>query len=113
MKKHILKFAQINKDTFEAIRDGRKRVETRAATIKYKDIVAGDVLEMSCDGDKFEKKIKKVRHFPSISELLKVYKPEDINPTLHSEEALTKKYHSFPNYEEKIKEFGLVAFELE
>ena len=112
-KKHTLVFAQINKDIFEAIRDGKKKVETRAGTVKYQKIKVGDVIVLSCAGEKFEKKIKKIRHFSGIEEILKVYKPEEINPKTHSEEEAAQMYHSFPGYKEKIELFGLFAFEVE
>lgn len=112
MKTYVLKFAEINKDIFEAIKIGRKKVETRAGTIKYKDIKAGDVLIMSCWGEKFEKEVKNVFHFVSTHDLLKKYTPEQISPKRHSEKELTEVYYSFPNYKEKIAEFGILAFEL-
>jgi ASC-1-like (ASCH) protein len=112
-KKHTLIFAKINKDTFEMIRNGQKKIETRAYTVKYHEIKAGDTLVMSCDGEKFEKKVTKATCFLSISDLLATYPIEHINPTVHSEEELTKIYYSFPDYKEKIRDFGLLAFELE
>ncbi len=111
--KHTLRFAEINKDIFQAIRDGRKKVETRAGSTKYQKIKSGDVLVLSCSGKKFEKKIQKVRHFSSIKEILKKYKPEEINPKTHSLEETEKMYYSFTGYKEKIKKLGLFAFELE
>ena len=110
--KHILRFAEINKDTFDFIKSGKKKIETRASTSKYQKIKAGDILVLSCAGKKLEKKVEKVFHFASIKKLLKKYTPNQINPTLHSKKELTDKYYSFPNYKEKIKRFGLIAFEL-
>ena len=111
--KYSLIFAEANKDTFDFIRSGKKKIETRAGTVKYQKIKAGDILVMSCLGKKFEKKVKKVFHFASIKELLKKYTPNQINPAIRTEKELTNKYHSFPNYKEKIAQFGLLAFELE
>ena len=73
----------------------------------------GDVIILSCAWDKFEKKIKKVRHFSGVEEILKVYKPEEINPNNRTLEEATKVYYSFPGYKEKIEKFGIMAFELE
>ena len=113
IKRHILKIAGGGKYIFEAIRAGKKKVETRAGTVKYQKIKTGDFLIFSCDGEKFEKKIKKVKHFSGIKEILKVYKPEEINPRTHSEKEAKEVYYSFPGYKEKIEQFGLFAFELE
>jgi ASC-1-like (ASCH) protein len=112
-KHYILKFAQVNRDIFESIRSGNKKTETRAATVKYKDIKMGDILTLSCGSEKFEKKVKTARYFGSIKEMLSVYGPQEINPSTSTEEELTRVYHSFSGYEEKIKEFGLIALELE
>ncbi|MEK7641031.1 MAG: ASCH domain-containing protein [Patescibacteria group bacterium] len=111
-KSHILKFRAVNRDTFEAIRDGKKKVETRAFTVKYKDIKTGDELIFSCGKDRFSKKVKKVKVFKSIADLMKKYEPSQINPKCKTVEELTAMYHSFPGYREKIKKSGLLAMEL-
>ena len=111
--KHILTFAEINRDVFDLIRNGEKKVETRAGTVKHQKVKTGDVLIFSCGDDRFEKTVKKVSHFAGIKELLQKYTPEQINLKIHSEQELTEKYYIFPNYKEKITEFGLLAFELE
>lgn len=48
MNNYMLRFRAINRDTFQAIRVGTKKVETRAATIKYRDIKVGDVITFVC-----------------------------------------------------------------
>lgn len=95
------------------LRDGRKRVETRAATSKYQKLKAGETIEFSCDGERFEKTILKISHFASIDKLLIKFKPTDINPTRKTKEDIVRMYRSFPGYEEKIEEFGIVAIEFE
>lgn len=106
-----LVFSAPNKDIYDMLRDGSKRVETRAATVKYQKLHAGDTIIFSCQGEIFSKAISRVRFFPSVGELLKEYKPEDINPMLHSEQEIVKMYYSFPGYREKIEQFGLIAIE--
>lgn len=107
----LLVFNKINKDIFEMLKSGKKPVETRAATAKYKKIKAGDEMEFSCDGERFEKTVAKVTHFDSIETLLKNYKPETINPKLKTKEEIMEMYHSFPGYKEKIEKEGIVAIE--
>ena len=107
-----LRFRAVNRDIFEAIRDGRKKVETRAATARYRDIKAGNMLRFVCGKDTFEKKAKRVKIFKSIASLLKQYRAGDINPFVRSEVELQKMYYSYPNYREKIKQFGIIAIEL-
>jgi ASC-1-like (ASCH) protein len=112
MKKHILKIAQTGRYIFDAIKKGQKKIETRAGTEKYQKIVAGDILVFSCGKDSFEKEVKKVKHFKTIKALLKVYKPQEINPKTKTEKETVEMYYSFPDYEQKIKDFGILAFEL-
>lgn len=107
-----LRFRAVNRDIFEAIRSGRKKIETRAATARYRNIKAGDALRFVCGKDSFEKGAKKVQIFKSISLLLRKYQSQDINPFVKSDVELQKMYYSYPNYREKIKQFGIIAIEL-
>ena len=110
--KHVLRFNATNKNSrlsFDFLMSGEKKIETRAATVRYKDIKKGDVLVFVCGGRKFEKKIKNIKLFGGIGQMLKVYKVKDIMPNLNSLADLEKAYYSFPGYKEKIKKFGLIA----
>jgi ASC-1-like (ASCH) protein len=107
-----LKFREVNRDIFEAILRGEKKVETRAASPKFLNLKTGDILRMVCGKDYFEKIAKKVTIFKTIEDLLDIYKVEDINPSMKSAEELRKMYYSFPEYEEKIKKYGIIAIEL-
>lgn len=111
-RKHTLRFRIVNYDIFEAIKTGKKKIETRAGSPKYFDIKAGDTLVFVCGKNKFEKKIKGVKKFNDIKSLHKVYKPQEINPKTRTPEESEKMYFSFPGYKEKIKKYGLVALEL-
>lgn len=111
MTKHILRFRQVDNGIFEDIRNGKKIVETRAATVKFRNIKLGDMVVFVCGKDKFERKVKRVQIFKSIASLLNKYKVKDIMPSLSNREELEKVYYSFPNYKEKIEKFGLIALE--
>lgn len=113
MKSCDIKFRAENRDIFQAIRDGRKKIETRAATGKYRSIKKGDVVVLVCEEESFEKRVKGIELFDSIDALLKKHKPKDINPKCATEEDIREMYHSFPDYEENIKKYGLIALELE
>ncbi len=112
MKKYTLKFRAVNKNIFLDIKSGKKTVETRAATEKYRSIKAGDMLVLSCGKERFEKEVKKARIFKNISSLLKTYPLKKIMPNLTSAKAWQKELYSYPNYKEKIKKLGLIALEL-
>lgn len=107
-----IRFREVNRDTFDAIRSGRKKVETRAATERYRHVAGGDVLTLVCGKDRFEKKVKKAEHFRTVGALLKIYKPEEINPKAKTEKELRAMYASFPGYAEKLKAHGIVAWTL-
>lgn len=113
MKKIVIRFRAVNKDIFEAIMSGKKKIETRAATSKYGNIKSKDMVVLVCGSKKIEKKVKKTEHFSSIGAILKKYKPETINPKTHTAKEARDMWNSFPGYEEKIKEFGLIAITLE
>ncbi len=107
-----VRFRATNKDIFDAIRTGKKKVETRAGTKKYIRLVQGDVLVCVCGKEKLEKKITKVTHSKTLAGLLKKYRPSAITPWAKTSKELEAIYYSFPGYKEKIKKFGIVAFEI-
>lgn len=108
-----LRFREVDRDIFNAIKDGRKTVETRAATVRYQKAKKGDRVIFVCGKDIFEKRIADAHIFKSVDGLLKKYKVKQINPDVETEKELRKMFYSFPGYREKIKMHGLVAVELE
>lgn len=110
-KQIVLRFRAANKDIFDMIRKGEKRIETRAATVRYGVISTGDEIVFVCGNKHFKKIVKKATVFPRIGALLKKYSVKDIMPRLHSEKELREAYYRYPNYKEKIKKFGLIALE--
>jgi len=112
-KKHILRFRAVNRDIFDAIKNGKKNIETRAGSIRYQSISKGDTAILVCGKLKFQKKINSVKKFPSINSLLKKYKPSDINPHIETVGELEKMYNSFPSYDLKIRKYGLIVIGLE
>lgn len=108
-----LKFRAVNRDIFEAIRDGRKKMETRAATEKYRAIGQGSPVMFVCDDDSFVKTVAHTEIFDSIPALLEKYAPSDINPACATEEDVRAMYHSFPDYAENIPRYGIMVLKLE
>ena len=106
-----LRFRAANKDIFDMILRGRKRVETRAATKKYRNISPGDRIIFVCGRKRFIKTVVKVSRFRSIRAMLQVYSVKDIMPLLSREKELREAFYRYPNYKEKIRKFGLVALE--
>lgn len=112
MKNWTLRFRAVDKARFEEVRSGLKSVETRAATVKYQPIAAGDMLTFVCGGESFTKRIVKKYHFKTIETMVKEIPMKKIMPAIDSIADMKKRYASYPGYEEKIKEFGLFGFEL-
>lgn len=107
-----LVIASKDKYIFKAIQDGSKKVETRAVTTNLKNIKKGDVVTFACAGKTLLKSVSNVQVFKTVDELLKTYKPQDINPKLTTKKEIEQMYYSFTGYKEKIKEFGIITFEL-
>ncbi len=111
-KIHKLKIRAIDGAVFEAIKSGTKKIETRAAIPSYCKIKKGDKIVFICGQKKVEKKVKEVALHKSIGVLFKHYAVKEIFPALVTINEARKMYHSFPNYPEKIKKFGLIAWRL-
>lgn len=111
-KAYTLRFKKVNYDIFKSIISGKKKVETRAATVRYKSVKAGDTLILICGKEKIRKKVKKANIFKSIEQLLKRYNIQDIHPGVKTKEELQDIYYSFPGYREKIKKYGIIAIKL-
>ena len=94
------------------IKSGRKKVETRAATRRYRNIKRGNLVIFICGKEKFEKTVKKAKIFKTIASMVRVYPPNTIMPGISSVRELREAYYSYPRYREKIKKFGLVVLEL-
>jgi ASC-1-like (ASCH) protein len=112
MKKFILRFDVINKADFFAIKNGLKVVETRAASPKYREVKKDDVLVIICGKQRLEKRVKRVRIFTSIGAMVKVIPRKKIGPSLKSMAELRQMYYSYPNYREKLKKYGVIAFDI-
>jgi len=111
-KIHKLKIRAVDGAVFAAIKNGVKKIETRAAIPSYCKIKKGDKIIFICGQEKTEKKVREAALYKSIGVLFKRYGVKDIFPDLVTVSEATKKYYSFPDYREKIKKFGLIAWEL-
>jgi ASC-1-like (ASCH) protein len=107
-----VRFRAGDKTQFKELQTGRKSVETRAATARYQNVKKGDMLVVICGKDKVSKTIKRVRYFKTIDGMLRAVPFKKIMPWLTSRKDVKKAYAGYTGYDDKIKEFGLVAFEL-
>jgi len=112
MTKHLLRIREVDKKIFGIIKSGEKTVETRAGTSKLQLIKVGDILKFVCGKESLERKVTKVYRFGTIEEMLKMLDLKKIMPFVKSPDEAKKVWYSFPNYEEKIKNYGLLAFKM-
>ena len=112
MKNWTLKFRAVDRDNFEKMRSGTKAFETRAATVKYEPIAAGDTLTFVCGKASFVKRVAKKHHFKTIGAMVKKIPFKKIMPDVESVAEMRKRYARYPGYTEKIRAHGLFAFEL-
>lgn len=97
---------------FLDLKRGRKKVETRAGTGRFRKIKKGDELIFVCGKEKLSKKVISARFFKSIPALFRAHKVKAVFPSLKTVAQAEAKYHSFSGYREKTKRFGIMAFEL-
>ncbi|MFA5047760.1 MAG: ASCH domain-containing protein [Patescibacteria group bacterium] len=112
MASHKLIFRDCDQETFNLIKNGQKKIETRAGLPEYFEIKARDLVNFICGDYACEKEIKNVSVFPSLNDLFKVYEPEQIDSSISTIEEMTAKYMSFPGYPERIEKSGIIVFEL-
>ncbi len=112
MKNYTLRFRAEDKDDFNKVKAGIKSIETRAATVKYQPIEVGDTLTFVCGEERFVKKVSKRFHWPSIDAMVEEIDFKKVMPSVGSVAEMKKIYASYPGYEQKIKEHGLLGFVL-
>lgn len=113
MKFHAIRFREQDKNSFDAIRSGEKRIETRAATEKYTVIEAGDMIVFECARETFSKTVVVRYLWKTVEAMVKEVPLKKVIPWVETVEEAKAVYASFPGYEEKIKQFGIVGFDLE
>ena len=111
--KRTIRFRAVNRDIFYDIKNGIKTTETRAGSPSFQGLKIGDELVLSCSGESFKKKIKKVLNFSSVKDIFDNYDIKKVMPKVKTLADAEKAYYSYPGYKEKIKKYGILAFELE
>lgn len=112
MKKWVLRIRRSDIEIFEAIASGKKKFETRASTERYGKVSVGDCLIFSCYGEKLERVVEEVVHYPNIDIMFAKLPFRAIIPTANNVREAKAVYESFPGYTEKINTFGIVAYKL-
>lgn len=110
--RYTLRFAAKNKETFDAVKKDIKTVETRAATERYRKVKAGDILVLVCGRERLEKKVLRAKHFKTVENLFRTIPIRKVNPFANSLKEAKETYYGYSEYREKIRKFGLMAFEL-
>ena len=112
MKTWTLRFRAVDKKNFDALRSGIKSVETRAATEKYRAILPGDTLVITCGTEVTKKQVKSAVIYPSIEAMFEKIPMDKIMPEARTLDDAKTEYYSYSGYKEKIAEHGLIAMEI-
>lgn len=116
--KHKMKIC--NKDIFESIKNGSKKYETRAYKENFAKIKSGDLIEFSLIEkneenkvlDKTTLKVKNVFNFDGVEKMCDELGIKNII-NLNLDELKNWYKENCHNFEERLKEGGIFAFELE
>ena len=85
---------------------------TRAATVKYTPIAAGDTITFVCGSERLKKIVVRQCYFKGPTDLIKKIPLEQIMPDVKTPTEMKKRYESYSGYKEKISEHELFVFEL-
>ena len=67
---------------------------------------------ITCGKQRVEKIVKRVRIFKSVDALVKAVPYRKINPSARSIAEVKKIYAGYPGYTEKLKKFGVIAWNI-
>lgn len=109
-KTYILPIRETDKEIYDLIKNGKKKVETRGGGPRYANISDRDVVKIKCGKDSFLRRVKNVKKFKSVDEMLKIYDVLDIDPRISTAEELKKLYRSFPGQEERLVQIRHYCF---
>jgi len=112
MNIHTLKFEEKDRARFNEVKDGTKKIETRAMNQKYDSIEQGDEIMFTCGEDSFTKKISKKYHWQTVEAMVAEVPLNKIMPGLLTVEDAKNRYSTYPGYIEKIEKGGILGFEL-
>lgn len=113
MKNYRLAFREIDRDKFNEIAEGRKTIETRAATVKYQRYGKATRLRLYVATIVLLKVVTKVEHFTSLDQMFVSLPLSNISPNAKDESEARSIYYEFPGHKEKIEAEGILAFTLE
>jgi len=124
-KSKIWSLKLYGKESYENIKNGAKVIETRAgkkegAKKDWRDFQPGDIIDFSLVTEKNEtmiesglrKRIKSIHQYDSIDEILREIDINKITPGISTKD-YKKKMDSYPGFKERLKKYGVWAFELE
>ncbi len=112
MKNYTLRFRAVDTSNFDDLEVGVKSIETRAGSKRYCQVNTGDQLTIVCGKERLIKIVKKAHYFKTLGALLKTLPLKKIMPHLNTDAEARKQWNSYPGYKDRIKEFGIVAWEL-
>lgn len=98
---------------FEMIQRGKKTVEGRIAKPKYQSFSVDDTLVFQSGDFEVATRVIEVKKFTSFRQMLNHYGTHSCVPNINDIEEAINVYHSFPNYAEDEKKFGVIGIKIE
>lgn len=113
MKIHTIKFDEADRARFDEVKEGRKKIETRAPNEKYDSIKEGDEIMFKCgDAQPFTKKVTKIYRWPTVETMFSEVSLEEVMPGLLTIEEAKNRYATYRGYTERIEKGGILGFRL-
>lgn len=118
MKTWNLKIRKEDKGIFDRIQTGEKTIETRPLNAPdskkdYSQIVPGDKLIFSCDGEKLEKIVEAVRIYKDFEQYLDTEDLENVLGEGMTKEVARGIHYGFLGCKERLEKYGIIAIEME
>lgn len=110
MTEHSLLFPETDFENFNAIKNGAKKIETRAGSEEYDKVKVGDVLKFVCGNLQFSKIVTQVEHFKSVEELMDSIPFQDFEPAAQTRDEAITIWQSYPGYQDRLKNYGIYAW---
>jgi|SRR3989338_7118140 len=116
-KTWVLRIRTRNRIKFNAIKSGRKIIETRAlgktsSGKNFGKVAKFDWVIFICGKNKLKREVKKVQKFRSLEEMFNKLDMEEVIPYARNKSlrVVRARYFTFLGYKERIQKHGLIAF---
>jgi ASC-1-like (ASCH) protein len=108
-KNALIRNLRIQNRYLAMIKSGQKKLEIRVAYDHIKKIRRGDLIRLVSNSDQAERRVREVRRYASLDQMLKCENIQHALPGLKPDEALQRLREIYPPQKEKL---GIVVLDL-